>query len=47
MISNDVPRGVVFAYMHDSRINYVVCTEFDPYVKTPRYKVTPVDILPV
>ncbi len=40
--------GVVFAYMHDSRINYVVCTEFDPpYVKTPRYKVTPVDILPV
>ena len=39
--------GVVFSYMHNADINYVVDAELDDETGTPKYKFTPVTIVPV
>jgi formate dehydrogenase major subunit len=28
-ISNEVPKGVAMMYMHDPKVNYVVCDDLD------------------
>lgn len=43
-LSNDIARGVAFAYMHNAKINYVVCNDLDEESKTPRYKYTVISI---
>ncbi len=46
-ITEDVIPGVVFSYMHNADINYVVDAELDDETGTPKYKFTPVTIAPV
>ena len=46
-ITEDVIPGVVFSYMHNADINYVVDAELDDETGTPKYKFTPVTIVPV
>ncbi|BDC17944.1 formate dehydrogenase subunit alpha [Acidianus sp. HS-5] len=44
-ISQDIVKGVAFAYMHNAEINYVVCSEMDEEVKTPKFKYTIVSLM--
>ncbi len=46
-ITEDVIPGVVFSYMHNADINYVVDAELDDETGTPKYKFTPVTVSPV
>jgi formate dehydrogenase major subunit len=42
-ISNEVPKGVAMMYMHDPKVNYVVCDDLDES-RAPKYKYTEIKI---
>ncbi len=45
-ITDDVISGTVFAYMHNSEINYIVTADLDEETGTPKYKYTEVSVEP-
>ncbi|BAB65327.1 formate dehydrogenase subunit alpha [Sulfurisphaera tokodaii] len=45
MISKDVQKGTAIMYMHDPKVNYIICDELDEITKTPKYKYTEIKIM--
>ncbi|QIW23196.1 formate dehydrogenase subunit alpha [Sulfolobus sp. S-194] len=44
-ISNDIQKGIAIMYMHDPKVNYIICDELDEITKTPKYKYTEIKII--
>ncbi|AWR98702.1 formate dehydrogenase subunit alpha [Metallosphaera hakonensis] len=44
-ISREVQKGTAVMYMHDFKVNYVVCDELDEITKIPKYKQTKIKIV--